>query len=223
MVGHLALKGLQQLCNLHNASLLLPSTPSEITMELDTSESLASTGPTIVKTSISDSQDRQGLENPSIPDGRETSDSGHRGWRTFCQEQKEDQKEGKKSLRPNGRARQLLQCLTMGRRQPRQPREEVGQLPRPSAKTLAPHQFPLLWPSLSQPRQRKLCDKKNERLMGELEEAKCLAKGFKEAHFLPVGRRGGDLEAEMRRVLRGGQRIEGRGGGNDEFPHLQVL
>lgn len=32
---------------------------------------------------------------------------------------------------------------------------------------------------------------------------------------LPVGRRGGGLEAEMRRVLRDDQRTEDRGGGND--------
>lgn len=48
------------------------------------------------------------------------------------------------------------------------------------------------------------------------------AKGLEDAHF-QLEEEVKTWKQEMGRVLRDSQRTEDRGGGNDKFPHLQVL
>lgn len=133
--------------------------------EFDTLESSALAGPKIMKLGFSDSQDAQGLAISSFLDG-EKPPAQATDDRQFSAKSKKRSKRKAKKANAQGQARKSLPSLltsslstTVGQCQHRQPHEKIRQSPRPSP-TLAPHQFLLLWPSLSQPRQRKSCDKK---------------------------------------------------------------
>ncbi len=157
-------------------------------MELGNSESLASTGPATVKTSISDSQDTQGLDNPSISDGEKPPTQATEDRENSAKSKKRSRRKAKKTKaqRPGSPTPAMSADIlppdncgptpapaTSRRGSPiTSPKPNVGSSPTPPPLAFAE-------PTKAEETLRQ----ENERLRRELEEAKRLAKDLKEARF----------------------------------------
>ena len=200
--------------------------PLQVTKR-DILASSASTDPKSLIISISNSQDAQGLVNRSFSDGEKPSTQATEDQRVPAKSKKRSRRKAKKDkIQGQGSPTPAVSpdilpldyCGPMpgpatSRRGPpiTSPKPNVGSSPVPPPLAFAK-------PTKTEESLRQ----ENEKLRRELEEANNLAEGLKEAHF----RLGEEVEAwkqKLRRVLRGDQRTEDRGGGNDKFPHLQVL
>lgn len=205
------------------SSLLTPLEASE----LDTLDSSASTGPKSVKTGNSDSRDLQGLINPSFSDGEEPSAQATED-RVVSAESKKRSRRKTKQDKAQGQSSptfavssDILPLDCCGPMPARTTSRRGSPIISPKPNVCSPSVSPSF--GLCRANQgRGNCATRKREIEVRIGGSQVFGKGSQRVP-LPVGRRGGDLEAEMRRALRGGQITEDRGGWNDKFPHLQVL
>lgn len=156
-------------------------------MELDTPESLASTGPKSVKASITDSQDTQGLGNLSFSDGEKTP--------TQATEDREHSAKSKKRRRKAKKTKaQEMGSLTPTMSPDILPLDYSGPMPAPATSRRGPPStspkpnagsspIPPPLAFVEPTKAEETLRQENKELRRELEAASLLAKGLKEANF----------------------------------------